>query len=79
MTTSPLTGKRVRLIRMEDPYTNLKNGDEGTIKGVDGIGQIMVSWDNGSSLSLVPDIDEYQIIENFNLKYLTSFKKYEND
>lgn len=60
---SGLTGKRVKLIRMEDPYTDLKPGDEGTIRGVDGIGQIMVNWDNGSPLSLIPDFDEYYIPE----------------
>jgi len=51
-------GKRVELIRMEDPYTDLKKGDMGTVKGVDRIGQIMVNWDNGSTLSLIPDLDE---------------------
>lgn len=60
---SGLTGKRVKLIRMEDPYTTLKPGDEGTIRGVDGIGQIMVNWDSGSTLSLVPDFDEYYVPE----------------
>ncbi len=27
-------------------------GTKGTVKGVDDIGSIMVSWDNGSSLSV---------------------------
>jgi hypothetical protein len=58
-----LKGKRVRLVRMEDPYTNLKKGDLGTITGVDGLNQILVKWDNGSTLSLIPDVDEYEILE----------------
>ena len=58
-----LKGKRVRLVRMEDPYTDLKKGDEGTINGVDGLNQILVKWDNGSMLSLIPDVDEYEILE----------------
>ena len=31
-------GMRVRLIRMNDPYTKLKPGDEGTVCLVDDIG-----------------------------------------
>lgn len=72
---SSLSDKRVKLIRMEDPYTTLKSGDEGTITGVDGIGQIMVKWDNGSTLSLIPDVDEYQILEK-SMKHLIPFKNY---
>ena len=60
-----ITGKRIKLIHMEDKYTNLKEGDEGTIKGVDGIGQIMVKWDNGSSLSIIPEIDKFEILEQY--------------
>ena len=58
-----ITNKRIRLIHMEDEYTNLTEGDEGTITGVDGIGQIMVKWDNGSTLSIIPGIDKYEIID----------------
>ena len=35
----------------------------GTIKFVDGIGQIHVAWDNGSSLAVQPENDEYQILD----------------
>jgi hypothetical protein len=55
--------KRVKLIRMEDPYTKLVDGDEGTIVGEDDAGHILVRWDRGSSLSLIPDVDEYEILE----------------
>ena len=43
-------GCRVELIRMPDPQTNLKPGDQGTVTIVDDIGTIHVQWDNGSSL-----------------------------
>jgi len=57
-----LKGKRVRLINMNDLHTNLVNGDEGTIQFIDGIGQIHVNWDNGSTLALIPGEDEYKIL-----------------
>lgn len=58
-----MVDKRIKLIRMEDPYTKLKEGDMGTISGEDGLGHILVKWDNGSNLHLIPEIDEFEILE----------------
>lgn len=72
-----LSGKRIELIRMEDPYTNLKEGDKGTIQFTDDIGQIHVKWDNGSTLAVVPEIDEYDIIEeSHKLKFVRLFEEF---
>ena len=57
-----LVGKRVRLDYMDDPYTILKSGDEGEIIMIDDAPNIIVKWDNGSSLSLIPGVDKYSII-----------------
>lgn len=46
-------GTRVELISMEDPYSNLIEGDQGTVTRVDDIGTIHVKWDKGSSLGIV--------------------------
>jgi hypothetical protein len=43
-------GCRVELVSMNDPYTTLKSGDQGTVSQVDDIGTVHVAWDNGSSL-----------------------------
>ena len=43
---------RIALVRMDDPYTKLKPGDRGTVQGADDAGNILVSWDKGSSLSI---------------------------
>ena len=51
------------LIRMSDPYTNLRQGDHGTVTMVDDIGTIHVNWDCGSSLGVVYGEDEYRRIE----------------
>ena len=44
-------GTRVKLVRMDDPQAP-PIGTKGTVQGVDDIGSIMVSWDNGCSLSV---------------------------
>lgn len=45
-------GSRVKLVRMDDKQAPII-GTLGTVTGVDDIGSIMVSWDNGSSLNVV--------------------------
>ena len=56
-------GTRVMLIRMSDPYTNLRQGDRGTVTMVDDIGTIHVNWDRGSTLGVVFGEDECRRIE----------------
>ena len=45
-------GTRVKLIKMND-YQAPPKGTQGTVLGVDDTGSILVSWDTGSSLSVV--------------------------
>jgi len=54
-------GTRIRLINMinEKSY---QAGDTGTVKHVDDMGQIHMSWDGGGSLALIPEVDEFEII-----------------
>lgn len=54
-------GTRVELIHMDDKYSP-EEGTRGTVKFVDGIGQIHVNWDSGSSLALVPEVDKWRVI-----------------
>ena len=56
-------GTRVMLIRMSDLYTNLRQGDTGTVTLVDDIGTIHVSWDNDSTLGVVFGEDECRRIK----------------
>jgi len=46
-------GTRVRLVRMNDPYSKLDVGDTGTVITVDDLGTVHVSWDKGGSLGVV--------------------------
>ena len=54
-------GTRIMLKQMDDiqapPFGTL-----GTVQGVDGIGNILVQWDNGSTLS-VTEVDEVIILK----------------
>lgn len=45
-------GTRVELVSMNDPYTKLKPGDQGTVDFIDSIGTIFVQWDCGSGLGV---------------------------
>ena len=45
-------GCRVELVKMDDMQAP-PIGTKGTVIGVDDIGSILVSWDNGSSLHVV--------------------------
>ena len=54
-------GTRVELIHMDDPYnTKLYPGCQGTVRCVDDMGTIHVSWDCGSGLGLVPGEDAWK-------------------
>lgn len=50
-------GTRVRLLKMDDPQAP-PVGTEGTVRGVDDVADLLVSWDNGSSLKVVYGVDE---------------------
>ena len=61
MEKTKLIGKRIRINHMED-IQPVPDGMEGIITGVDDIGQIQVKWDNGSTLSVIDEIDDYEIL-----------------
>lgn len=54
-------GMRVRLVKMND-FQAPPIGTEGTVYGIDDVGSILVAWDNGSGLSVIPGEDEIEII-----------------
>ena len=54
-------GTRIRLLSMDDSQVP-SPGTEGTVVDIDDIGNVLMKWDNGSSLSLIPGEDEYEII-----------------
>ena len=58
-----LTGTKIKLIKMYDPFTPPPSNTIGIVDFVDDIGQIHIKWNNGSTLALVPDLDEFEVLE----------------
>ena len=54
-------GSRVRLLKMYDIQAP-PIGTLGTVKGVDDILSILVSWDNGSGLNVVYGEDQIELV-----------------
>ena len=54
-------GMKLRLIEMKDGHP-VKPGTIGTVQGVDDIGNILMKWSNGSTLSLIPKVDRFEEI-----------------
>lgn len=50
-------GTRVELVQMDD-FQAPPVGTRGTVMGVDDIGSLLISWDNGSSLHVLYGVDK---------------------
>ena len=55
-------GTRVELLGMDAPQAP-PMGTRGEVMGVDDAGQLLVRWETGSSLSLIPDEDSFRIVQ----------------
>ena len=56
-------GTRICCDCMNDDPRPIPPGTTGTVVGVDDLCSILVNWDNGSRLSLVPGTDSFHIIK----------------
>lgn len=55
-------GTRIQLISMPNDPCGVPPGACGTVRGVDDAGQLMMRWDTGSGLSLIPGEDIFRVI-----------------
>lgn len=57
------TGARMRCLYMDDPYSPIQHGEEGTVVFVDDVGTIHVRWDNGRTIGLIPTVDGFMRVD----------------
>jgi hypothetical protein len=63
-----VVGKRIQLIRTDDPYSYLKPGDRGTVVDVTELPyehmpfKVWVHWDRGSRLPILEGQDDYRMV-----------------
>ena len=56
-------GTRICLDNMENDPQLIPSGTKGTVIAVDDAGQLLMKWDNGRSLSLIPGEDSFHKIQ----------------
>lgn len=54
---------RVVLDEMNDPDP-VKSGVQGTFAGYDGVGDLMVSWDDGRDLKIIDGVDKWHVVRD---------------
>lgn len=59
-----LKGKRVRMIHMED-VDPIERGQCGVVEFVDDLNQLHVKWDDGRTLAIIPEKDQFEILDPY--------------
>lgn len=57
-------GTRICLESMENDPFPVPPGTKGTVQFVDDAGNIIMKWDSGGSLSLIPEEDKFHVIRS---------------
>ena len=55
-------GTRIELIEMNDPYSPVSSGTQGTVVLVDDGGTLHMKWDNDRTLGIIPDVDQFKVL-----------------
>ena len=58
------TFMRIVLDEMVEDPDPIASGEQATVVGYADAGSFMVSWENGRSLSPIPDVDKYHIVSS---------------
>lgn len=53
-------GTRLVLLSMDDPYAPIPSGMRGTVEHVDDAAQIHMRWDNGRTLAIILEEDDFR-------------------
>ena len=55
-------GTRIELVEMSDSQAP-PSGTLGTCLAVDDMGDLIMKWDNGCGLNLIPNVDDFRIMK----------------
>ena len=56
-------GTRVELLHMDDIQAP-PAGTRGVIRGVDDAGDLLITWDTGSTLKLIIGVDDFRVVSD---------------
>ena len=56
-------GTLIQLDHMNDPYP-VPAGTVGVVVSVDDGGNVQVRWQNGRTLAVIPEADQFHVVEN---------------
>lgn len=57
-------GTKIKLTKtLDDKYNPIREGTIFVVDFVDDIGSIHGTWENGSTIAVIPDVDEFEVIE----------------
>ena len=54
-------GTKLQLISMRNEKYPILPGTVGEVTHIDDIGNILVRWQNGSSLAIIPEVDSFRV------------------
>ena len=58
-------GDRVKLTEMNDTWSKLEKGSEGTVSKIEEDQDLIwVKWDNGEKLALLDGIDKFKVVKD---------------
>lgn len=57
-------GTRIELVSMYDPYSPVAPGMIGAVHHVDDAGTLHMRWDNGRTLGIVPEADQFRVLSS---------------
>lgn len=59
-------GTRIEMIHMEEQLSPVESGMKGTVQIVDDVGTLHMKWDNGRTIGIIPNKDQFKVVEQSN-------------